>query len=232
MKDVLIDGYKFISIPFEKAEMIFSTAENNLDFDRKKEIGIKNIQNIKKWFGVKEVGFLNQIHSDKIIDYDGKRHEADAFITNKRNAAVGVFTADCVSVLLYDKVRQVAAAVHSGWRGTLSCIVYKTIEKMEREYSCKGEDITAVIGPHIHECCYEVSKELIEKFTNTPIYKNINIHNGRHLNMQNCIIHQLELKKVKDIRNLNICTFCSKDYKTYSYRKNQDGRMFSFIFLK
>ncbi|AYD39994.1 peptidoglycan editing factor PgeF [Clostridium fermenticellae] len=232
MKDFMVDGYKFIKVPFEGAEMVFSTAYNNLDFDRKKEVGMENIQNIKKWFDVNEVGFLSQIHSDKIINYDGKKHEADALITDKKNIAIGVFTADCVPVLLYDTEKHVSAAVHSGWRGTFSCIVYKTIEKMKNEYNCTCNNIAAVIGPHIHQCCYEVSDELIEKFVNNPMYKGVDIHDGRYLSMQNCIIHQLKLEDVKDIRNLDICTFCSKEYETHSYRKNQDGRMFSFIFLK
>ena len=35
---------------------------------------------------------------------------------------------------------------------------------MIKEYGSNVEDIRAYIGPHIRQCCYEVSEELKEKF--------------------------------------------------------------------
>lgn len=235
MEEILIEGYKFIKIDLKGAEMIFSTAENALDFNKELSYGRKNLDNIKKWFNVKEVGFLKQVHGDHIVNYEGKMEEGDALITNKKNTAVGVFNADCVPVLLYDKNKNIIAAVHSGWKGTFKCIVLKTIEKMEQEYGTKSQDLLIYIGPHIHECCYEVGEELISKFKNLEIYKTLDFHNNTHLSMKDCIMHQLSLKKVdkSNIRDLNICTFCNDKYKTHSYRRDRNaGRLFSFIYLK
>ncbi|NMM65612.1 peptidoglycan editing factor PgeF [Clostridium sp. P21] len=235
MEELKIEQYKFIKVSLGEADMIFSTAECELDFNKNSFSGKQSLENIKKWFGVSEVAFLNQIHSDKIVDYKGEIEEGDALITNKRNLAVGVFTADCVPILLYDKVKNVIAAVHSGWRGTFNCIVLKTIEKMEMQYKTKCEDLIVYIGPHIHECCYEVSEDLIDKFKSLEIYKNVDICNKRYLSLKKCIMHQLNLKNIDEsnIKDLNICTFCNKKYKTHSYRRNKNyGRLFSFIYLK
>lgn len=236
MEKVLIDNYEFIKVSLDGAVAVFSTGKNGLDFNKNTEEGQKNIKNIKKWFDVKEVGYMNQVHSDCVITYDGEVKEGDALITNKENTALGVFTADCVPILLYDKKNKAIAAIHSGWRGTFSCIALKTIERMEKQYGTKAEDLVAYIGPHMHQCCYEVSVEIIKQFKNHDIYKGVELSDGRMLSMTKCIFHQLRTKGLKEenIKDLNICTFCDKEYELHSYRKstNKYGRMFSFIFLK
>ena len=63
-------------------------------------------------------------------------------------------------ILLYDKANNVIAAVHSGWKGTFSCILLKTIDDMEKKYGTKPKDLVVCIGPHMHQCCYEVGEEL------------------------------------------------------------------------
>lgn len=235
MKEVLIEDYKFIKESLGKAEVIFSTAENDLDFNKGTEKGRKNLESIKRWFNVDEVGFVDQVHGDTVVTYDKNICEADALITNLGNIAIGVFTADCVPILLYDKRNDVIAAVHSGWKGTLACILLKAIEKMEECFGTKGEELIAFIGPHNRQCCYEVGEEVISSFKSSEVYKNLNLFKGRNLSLISCIKHQLALKKVNEsnIYDVDICTFCSKEYSMHSYRKDKKGgRMFSFIRLK
>lgn len=236
MERCLVEDYEFIKIDLGEAVMVFSTAKNKLNFNKNTEEGQKNIKNIKEWFGVKEVGFLNQIHSDYVVTYDGEVKDGDSLITNKKNTAIGVFTADCVPILLYDKSNKAIAAVHSGWRGTFSCILSKTIEEMKKVYGTKAEDLVVYVGPHMHQCCYEVSEEIIDGFQNSEVYKGVDLANGRMLSMTDCIFHQLRTKELieDNINDLNICTFCNKEYELHSYRKNTNeyGRMFSFIYMK
>src|SRR5918992_1184640 len=52
----------------------------------------------------------------------------DALITDQPGVTVAVRTADCVPVLVYDRGRKAAAAIHAGWRGALAGIVPKTIQ--------------------------------------------------------------------------------------------------------
>ncbi len=105
-----------------------------------------------------------QKHTDKVmvLDYDRGPRVADAVITGNKGVFIGVQAADCVPVLLFDKKRHVAGAVHAGWRGTAASILKKTIEMMSRRFLSSPQDIIMATGPAIRGCCYEVGYEVIE----------------------------------------------------------------------
>ena len=100
----------------------------------------------------------HQIHSDRIVVIDPSYHEvfpqfrqpilpdADAIVTTFPGLCIGVSTADCIPVLLYDVQHRIAAAVHAGWRGAVQRIVSKTVCAMQRIGS-EPQYIRAVIGP-------------------------------------------------------------------------------------
>jgi YfiH family protein len=235
MEKLYIHNYEFFKASNDKVEFIFSTASGELNFNKNLKQGMENINKLKDWFNLREIGFLNQIHSDYIHNYDGEIYDGDALITNKKNIALGVFSADCVPILLHDKVNGVIAAVHSGWKGTLLDICGKTVEGMRQEYGTCAKDIIAYIGPHNKACCYEIGEEVAEKFREKDIYKKINVTNNGKLNLEKCIINSLVEKGVPEasINTLNICTYCNKEEKLYSYRKDgeSNGRLFSFVVL-
>ena len=85
-----------------------------------------------------EVTQGHQVHGSRvaIIDRAGMTREElegyDAFVTNLPGVAIGVRTADCVPVLIYDSVKRVVAAVHAGWKGTVLHISHAAIEAMNR----------------------------------------------------------------------------------------------------
>lgn len=234
--EINIGNYKFIAHKESGAEFVFSTAEGKLDFHMEKVQGNFNLEKIKDWFQVESVGYLKQIHSDKIYKYDGEIHLGDALITNKKNVAIGVFTADCVPVLLCDTENNAIAAVHSGWKGTLSEIALKAIDAMKETYKSRPENIVAYIGPHNRVCCYEVGEKLISDFKKQEFYSDIEISKGKNLDLEACIKAQLKSKGIKEanIHNVGICTYCNTEYQLHSYRKSADesGRMFSFVILR
>lgn len=90
--------------------------------------------------------------------------QTDALVTNLRGFAIGVRTADCIPVLLYDPVCHAIAAIHSGWRGTVLKIAAKTIQAMTCEYGSNPADILAVIGPGIGPDSFQVGPEVAEEF--------------------------------------------------------------------
>ncbi|KGM96095.1 laccase [Clostridium novyi A str. 4552] len=231
-----VNNFEFLSYDSDKVGIYFSTAKGNLDFNKNTEDGLLNLQNLKEWFNVKEVGYLNQTHSDEIFNYDSMEHDGDALITNKKEVIIGVFTADCVPVIIYDRNNLVIAAIHSGWKGTINYIVSKTIDRLINDYNSKVEDLEIYIGPHNMMCCYEVSMELIETFKGSNVYKDTYVNDGRKLSLQKCIIKQLKDKGITNnqINTINMCTYCSKEYSFHSYRKTKEksGRMFSFTFIK
>lgn len=235
--NVYVGDYEFIHARFGSINMVFSTAHNGLNFNKLSDKGKNNLNQLKHWFGVNDVAYINQVHSDVVQIYkeDGIIRDGDALITDKISTAIGVFTADCVPILIADTEKNVIAAVHSGWKGTLKCIVSKTIDEMIRQYDIHREDLVICIGPHIRQCCYEVSSELIDEFKSNEIYQNETISEGRMLSLEKCILVQLKKYGIKNdkIYSLGLCTSCSKKFKFHSYRRDTDkqNRLFSFIVI-
>ena len=93
--------------------------------------------------------------------------DVDAVVTHLKGFCLCVSTADCVPILLYDKVKQVVAAVHAGWRGTVGRIVEKTLEAMKSHYGTEGKDVIACIGPSISLESFEVGDEVYDAFAET-----------------------------------------------------------------
>lgn len=88
----------------------------------------------------------------------------DAVMTDVCGLCVGVSTADCIPVLLYDPEHHAAAAVHAGWRGTLARIAHKTVMDMRLAYKTDPAKLKAVIGPGISRQNFEVGDEVYEAF--------------------------------------------------------------------
>lgn len=114
----------------------------------------------------------HQKHSDGIAIIDSPlttREDLegiDALITSLREVAIGVRSADCVPILLYDPIQKVVAAIHSGWRGTILRISQKVIKKMEAEFHTEVSDIKAVICPSIGPDAFQVGPEVVAAFEN------------------------------------------------------------------
>jgi polyphenol oxidase len=111
---------------------------------------------------------LKQIHSDMIRIFPGPPDDAckgDASATNHPGLLLAIQTADCVPILLVDPKKRAVAAIHAGWRGTLTRITQKAVGRMQLEFGSKPADLLAAIGPSIGPCCYEVAADFVTKFT-------------------------------------------------------------------
>ena len=97
----------------------------------------RNIKYVSKKIGVKskDLILMNQTHSNNvtIINKKNLSHQtfkSDAIITDLKNVGIGVLTADCVPVFLYDEINQVIACIHAGWKGAFSDIIKITVNKI------------------------------------------------------------------------------------------------------
>jgi len=106
-----------------------------------------------------------QKHTDRVIilSDDLASEAGDAVVTNREDVFIGVQTADCAPILLYDKRHSVIAAVHAGWRGTAKGILKSVIDIHKKVFSSHGEDILMAIGPSIRDCCYNVGNEVVHE---------------------------------------------------------------------
>ncbi|MBQ8655617.1 MAG: peptidoglycan editing factor PgeF [Prevotella sp.] len=98
----------------------------------------------------------------------GRRQQlegVDAVMTDVPQVCVGVSTADCIPVLLFDADRRAVCAVHAGWRGTVQRIVRRAVEAMQATYSTCPASLRAVIGPGISLDAFEVGEEVYEAFS-------------------------------------------------------------------
>mgnify|MGYP002523648364 CR=1 FL=1 len=86
----------------------------------------KNLEFVRQSVGAKELLTLNQIHSSKCIIVDEKSksdQEADALVTQSEGIALGILTADCVPVLLFDPTKKIIGAAHAGWKGAKGGVI-------------------------------------------------------------------------------------------------------------
>lgn len=88
----------------------------------------------------------------------------DAVIYNVRETCIGISTADCIPVLVYDPEHHCAAAIHAGWRGTVARIVIKTMEMMTQMYGTDATRVKCAIGPGIALDSFEVGDEVYSAF--------------------------------------------------------------------
>lgn len=111
---------------------------------------------------------VRQIGADFLLLPENERRMivegVDALVTNQRGICIGVSTADCIPVLLYDEAHHAVAAIHAGWRGTVQRIVQTTIDMMHLYYHIQPSELRAIIGPGISRDSFEVGDEVYEEF--------------------------------------------------------------------
>ena len=175
---------------------------------------------------------------------DEERHamlqEKDAVMTNLDGLCLCVSTADCIPLLLYDPAHHAIAAVHAGWRGTVSRIVVRTLQAMHTTYGTQSADIQAIIGPGISLDAFEVGIEVYRAFEEAGFAME---HIARwheekgkyHLNLP--MANRLQLQDVgvpaEQIHDCHICTY-TRHHDFFSARRLgiKSGRILNGIMIK
>ena len=186
---------------------------------------------------------LNQVHSNKFYfikkNYKfEKKIKGDALITDVKNIAIAVLTADCVPILIYDKNRKIVSAIHAGWQGAYKGIINKVIKFLIKEGS-KTKDLIAVIGPSIAQKNYEVQKDFKDKFIKkdkqSKKFFNI-IKKKTYFSLNNYVYSQLKKLGVKNLEKINKDTFEPKNNffsarRSIRNKENDYGRNISVIMI-
>lgn len=159
---------------------------------------------------------------------------ADAAITDRKNLFIGIKTADCLPVLIFDPKNRVIGAVHAGWRGTAKGILKKTINKMNEIYGCESKNLLIAFGPYIKGCCYEVGYEVIEKMKKeNPQQEYIFRINGKKhidIGIANFIQAISAGVKKENIWISEDCTYCKhNEYASYRFHGKKAGRQYGII---
>lgn len=160
----------------------------------------------------------------------------DAVMTRVRGLCVGVSTADCIPILLYDSRRHVACAVHAGWRGTVGRIADVAVRAMKMCYDSHPEFIVAQIGPGIGLDAFEVGDEVYEAFCEAGFdMSGISRRDAKwHIDLAECNRRQLIAAGVpeQNISGGGVCTYRDHD-RYFSARRLgiASGRLFTGIML-
>ena len=135
--------------------------------DNKKNV-LRNLNFVAQKMKVskKKLVLMNQTHSNKVIEINknnySKKINADAMITKMKGVAIGVVTADCAPIILYDKKNGIIGCVHAGWKGAYLDIIKNTIIRFKKLNA--NNKIYACVGPCIGRKSYEVDESFYNKF--------------------------------------------------------------------
>ncbi|UKK59403.1 peptidoglycan editing factor PgeF [Prevotella communis] len=183
----------------------------------------------------------HQVHKAEIAVVDEQRdidlEGYDALMTNVEEVCIGVSTADCIPVLLYDPRQRAVCAVHAGWRGTVMRIVEQSIARMTEVYGTSPQDLIAQIGPGIHLESFEVGDEVYQAFEDAgfPMEKISKKYEKWHLDLPECNRLQLIAAGVPDahISVSPVCTYMQADTYFSARRLGiESGRIFTGIILR
>jgi YfiH family protein len=130
----------------------------------------------------RRLAMFNQVHGTEVhtigADYDGARLIGDGMVTAAPGVALGIFTADCVPLLIVDAEQRISGAFHAGWRGTLAGIARAGLNRMVAA-GARLARLNAALGPSIGPCCYEVDAELGARFAVAWPFARSRINLGR-----------------------------------------------------
>ena len=193
--------------------------------DNKKNI-LKNLNFVSKKMNIKKnkLILMHQTHSNNIAvvkkENLNKKIIADAMITKIKGIFLGVLTADCVPIILYDANNKIIGCIHAGWKGAFSDIIKKTINKIKKINT--NNKIYACIGPCIGKKSYEVDLNFYKKFINKS-YQNkkyfIKKNNRKKLfNLRRFVADKLVKHNVK-LDHINRDTYVEKS-NFFSFRRS------------
>ena len=224
---------------------IYQSLNCGLSSHDKKRNVINNLKIVCKKIGItyKKLVLLNQTHSNKFYFIQkghnfNKKIKADSLITNVKNIAIGVLTADCVPILIYDKNKDIISAIHAGWKGAYKGIINNTINFFIKNGS-NVKNLIAIIGPCISEKNYEVKKNFQDKFIkknviNKKFFKTT--RNKTYFSLNKYIYSQLRNLGIKNLEVINKDTFDAKNNffsarRALKNKENDYGRNISIIMI-
>ena len=218
----------------------FESLNLSLRVGDERERVMRNRQWVLETIGARQHRFinLNQVHGDAVVQVTrnaGKQIKADALWTRDRAAAIAVLTADCVPILLADRIGSTVCAVHAGWKGTKSKIVSKALAALQ-EAGIAPENIVAAIGPCISFEAFEIGSEVADELR-AALGESTAIENRAEskarADLQ--VLNQMQLLEAgvpqSQLEILPHCTLRGPGFFSYRRDAGQTGRQGSMIAL-
>jgi len=162
--------------------------------------------------------------------------EGDAMVCDIPGISMGIRTADCLPLLIVDRLKGAAAAVHCGWRSLALGLAGKAVRVLTGITGNSGKYLLAAIGPSIGSCCYEVGQEVREAFGGVQGQEGLfeQRDDGLYLDLASGVKTQLIMEGMtpETIDEIVGCTSCNPDL-FWSWRaRKEEERMVSFLTVR
>lgn len=184
--------------------------------------------------------WLEQVHGTRVITLTGSEASVtpigDAVMTTTPGVVCAVMTADCLPVLLADRLGRVVGAAHAGWRGLAEGVLEALVDQMMRHAHVHPTDLRAWLGPAIGPDAFEVGDDVREAFLaqsadHARCFRPQSGASGKWLaDLPGLARQKLEGLGIQSVTASDGCTYHSPDF--YSYRREKiTGRMASMIWI-
>ena len=208
---------------------IYNSANMSLDVGDSKSAVMKNREEIRRTLNLpSEPSWMKQINGTNIqyLNAPKKNIMCDGSYTDQPGVVCSVLSADCLPIMMCDKLGRKVGVLHVGWRGLDKDLIQKFIKK----FKVKPEDLCVWIGPSISSSNYPVREDVYAKLKkiSTKIFKKID---GTHWTLDLAMSAKIILKdeRINNVFEDKTCTFDSANLY-YSFRRdNITGRMASLI---
>lgn len=188
----------------------------------------------------KRIVFAEQVHEGNVHicnpgDEGSIRLGVDALISNVPSQILGIYTSDCIPLILYDPQNRVIGAVHAGYKSLAKGIISNCVESFNSSFNSPPANIIVGIEPFIHVCCYEIREDILGFIDNLNwlIYVNKK-SNQMFLDLNAILYEQLTACGIlsSNIENMEMCTACRSDiFFSARKRKPDDERGAAMISL-
>ena len=101
-------------------------------------------------------------HAELVEETMRLRGGADGIPTRNRDLVPTITAADCMPIWILDRSSGSFGVLHSGWRGT--GILETAVVELGRRFGSSPSAISAILGPAIGSCCYDVPEERARLF--------------------------------------------------------------------
>jgi YfiH family protein len=194
---------------------------------------VRNRERVAACMGAKELTSVRQMHGGEVVVVDSRPSPSlagDALVTERAGTLLLIAVADCQAILMYDPRRRVAAAVHSGWRGSIVDIAGRTVAVMRERFGCRPADIRAGIGPSLGPCCAEFVNYRTEIPSGLWGYR----HDGVRFDFWAMTRDQLMHSGIPEeqIETAGLCTRCRTDLFFSHRAEKHTGRFPAVIGIK
>ncbi|TET06732.1 laccase domain-containing protein [Candidatus Dependentiae bacterium] len=200
---------------------------------------------LKSSFLIQECFFLRQTHStngliiskETVRDLKPFLYEGDFLITDQPGLGIGILTADCLPIIIYDPTKHILGLAHAGWRGSLSGIAATVVQIIKKQYSCNPSLLQVFFGPAAKCCCYAIDDTFAHRLKGCKNYE-------RFLNLKNncyyfdlAYFNQVQLEQCGILPDAfcydyNMCSICNNSFYSYRNQKEKAGRQITMAILK